>query len=220
MPGGLLNDQAGDYERLRESVRRIVDRFAGPGNSWNDFVRFVEIGIHEGKTSDDLILEIRNRLSELRAPVRFFYYGIDPFAKRPPFTETPDIPDVRFIHIPMFSHEAYKQFAMKNSVHWVFVDGCHCAQCVTRDIELYAPLLPPGGEMAFHDTLAHSQLEKSCPQGYEGDFHDYHEAMKGVNVRHVLDTVMANRSDFKLIVPAPTDTAIPWGGVEIYEKIP
>jgi hypothetical protein len=36
-------------------------------------------------------------------------------------------------------------------VVWVFVDACHCRECVEKDIAAYAPRIAPGGFILFHD---------------------------------------------------------------------
>jgi predicted O-methyltransferase YrrM len=38
-------------------------------------------------------------------------------------------------------------------VDFLFVDGDHSLEGVTRDYELYAPLVRPGGVVAFHDIV-------------------------------------------------------------------
>ena len=39
-----------------------------------------------------------------------------------------------------------------NPIGFIFIDGCHCAECVKKDFFLWAPKLVPGGVMAFHDA--------------------------------------------------------------------
>jgi predicted O-methyltransferase YrrM len=42
-------------------------------------------------------------------------------------------------------------------VDLLFIDGDHTYGGVRRDFEMYAPLVRPGGIVAFHDVLRHSQ---------------------------------------------------------------
>jgi predicted O-methyltransferase YrrM len=41
----------------------------------------------------------------------------------------------------------------EDQLDFVFIDGDHSAQSVRRDYELYAPLVRPGGLVAFHDIV-------------------------------------------------------------------
>lgn len=37
-------------------------------------------------------------------------------------------------------------------IAWLYVDGCHCFECVWADIDNWAPKVVPGGYLVFHDT--------------------------------------------------------------------
>lgn len=39
----------------------------------------------------------------------------------------------------------------RDFVAWVWVDGCHCFDCVKKEIDAWAPLIVPGGFLLFHD---------------------------------------------------------------------
>ena len=201
MPGGLL--WGDDFDRLRDSAFRVIDRFAGT------HLNFVELGCGGGKTSRDLILEITRHFGDRSTPQDFTYYGVDAYKPDPalPFP---------FTFVESLSHRAIDW--VPSEIHWIFVDSCHCKMCVKRDIDKFADLIVVGGEMCFHDAGSMGQSPLG-PQNYSAEAaeHDYDEAMKGVKVREVLDTVMMIRPDFRLVCRAPDDLYP--GGTEVYEKV-
>jgi hypothetical protein len=209
MPGGALFGD--DFDRLRDSVRRVIDRFIHSSES----IRFVEVGTglgdDAGKTARDLLVEIDNHvLDRVCTPLTFIlsYYGIDAFGPDPHLT------DKRFIFINELSYKAVQW--LPSELHWVFLDGCHCYECVWRDIAVYAPRLVHGGELVFHDASPPGQGRE--PQDiYPGHQHSPATAAQGIAVRRVLDDVMPNRSGFRMISRAPEEQ--PLGGVEIYQKV-
>lgn len=201
MPGILWND---DYDRLGSSIIRVLDLF-GPSRS----VRFVELGVAEGKTSIDLIGAIDEWYETSDCVPFYTYIGVDAIVGFPSAATHP-----KYHHVQSPSHQAAEKLPM--DLHWVLVDGCHCAHCVSRDIEVYGSRIVPGGEMCFHDASPRTQgLD---PQDYGGmdAYHDTTEAAKGIAVRKAIDSTMTGRSDFVLVQPAPDAER---GGVEIYRKV-
>jgi hypothetical protein len=199
MPGILWES---DYDSLKESVWRVLERFA-----WMATVRFIEIGVYRGETSKELIVNIYDWYDKHNLMANFVFYGIDPFIAPPPIGK-----DFTLISCP--SHLAISQ--IPTDFHWVWVDGCHCYQCVERDLQNYGDRLMPGGELLFHD--ASPRMQGRDPQTYEGmtEFHDPVEAAKGIAVRRVLDTVMPEKPIFRLVQRAPDQQ---FGGVEVYQKV-
>jgi cephalosporin hydroxylase len=53
--------------------------------------------------------------------------------------------------------ERVRELVRPGSVDLLFVDGDHTYEGVRADFELYGPLVRPGGLIAFHDVLPHSQ---------------------------------------------------------------
>ena len=39
-----------------------------------------------------------------------------------------------------------------NKIHWCLIDGCHCYECASKDIELYGSKIVPGGFLLIDDT--------------------------------------------------------------------
>jgi predicted O-methyltransferase YrrM len=54
-------------------------------------------------------------------------------------------------------------------VDFLFIDGDHSYEGVKRDFELYAPLVRPGGLVAFHDILPHPNVPHPSVQASEVD---------------------------------------------------
>ena len=49
-----------------------------------------------------------------------------------------------------------KRFLRGREVDFLFIDGDHSLEGVTQDWEMYSPLVRPGGLVAFHDIVQHS----------------------------------------------------------------
>ena len=64
--------------------------------------------------------------------------------------------------VPADSEAAIGLLPLKNeSVDLLFIDGGHDLATVRRDIELYLPLVKPGGVIAFHDFRFPSDVSKA-----------------------------------------------------------
>ena len=48
-----------------------------------------------------------------------------------------------------------------SAIDFLFIDGDHSYEGVRRDYEMYSPLVAPGGLVAFHDVLPHTN-EPTC----------------------------------------------------------
>ena len=58
----------------------------------------------------------------------------------------------KIVPVPYLSDVAVKHLPLgANSVDLLFIDGGHTLEVVRKDIELYVPLVKPGGVVAFHD---------------------------------------------------------------------
>lgn len=54
---------------------------------------------------------------------------------------------IKFLHFDSSRIRVYE------SIHLVFVDGCHSYKCVKADAENFTPHIPVGGMIAFHDYM-------------------------------------------------------------------
>ncbi len=121
-----------------------------PGYNW-----FVELGTFRGINARNFI----NTLNKLNHNCRFASVDFNPFNKRHHFypkieweTRCKNIigPCIQYFfegktvdHANGFDNE---------SIAWLFIDACHCFECVRDEIKLYTPKLTAGGYMLFHDT--------------------------------------------------------------------
>lgn len=194
--GGILFGD--DWERLAWSLATVVQ--------WHPHQRttIIEIGVDDGRTANEMMV----LLWEWRDSGSWQYIGVDPSPKPARLEDQGSY----YRHHQMLSHEAIDRIEPIKA-NLVFVDGCHCAQCVARDAFLYGRLLIPGGLLLFHDAAPATQgLD---PQDYPGDHHDRDVARsRGIDVRRFLDAHLLG--GFRLVQKAPD---APRGGIEIYEKI-
>lgn len=199
MPGGILFLR--DWEVISETARLAAERFP----LW---ATYLEIGVNDGRTSRDLIEHVIQG--------RYVYYGIDPSEESEVVKRLERMRNYRYIR--GLSHEVFPTVAADirdtDGLSWLFVDGCHCAQCVARDAILYGSLLRPGGLLLFHDAASDTQGKDDqryeCLRGH----HSEEEAAKGIQVRNFLDANLL--AGFKLLKPAYDQDR---GGVEVYERI-
>ena len=126
---------------------------------FNRPVRGIEIGIKEGMNTIAFLEACENVIEMI---------GVDPFA---PYNDlgyqwsvaeqdsilghmlknikVRNLED-RFKHIRLHSHDAAAQLP-DGQFDFVFIDGEHTHEAITRDLELYWPKLVPDGIMSGHD---------------------------------------------------------------------
>lgn len=192
MPGILWE---ADYPTILESVNDALQMTDSTGRG----LRFVELGVDDQKTSQDLYDYIKARTSN------FLYYCID-------------IRPMRVIGencrlIQGSSWVAETVLQVQSPVHWVFIDACHCCACVHKDTRAYVDILQPGGLLVYHD--ASPKMQGRDPQLYPVD-HDNTLAAAGIKVREALDSPgFCDTYGLELVKAAPDQQ---FGGVEIYRK--
>lgn len=204
MPGMLWEQ---DYPSLVASLARAL-----ASTSPTTLFAAVEIGVNDGRTTRDLIAVIEG----VRKQQDFLYFGIDP-------EPDPKIDCNSYFHLKKMSHKIIESGygdcspIVPARLDWVFVDGCHCFQCVIRDGILFGSRLRPGGEICFHDASPKMQLRDN--QDYvsmrDGNRnHDEVAARRGIEVRRALDSGFL--AGFELVSPAPDQQ---YGGLEVYRKL-
>lgn len=64
------------------------------------------------------------------------------------------------------SHDPELAALVEEPVVWLWVDGCHCFDCVVDDMETWIPKMAPGGLVVFHDANE-GQIKKvsTCQRG-------------------------------------------------------
>jgi hypothetical protein len=182
---------------------------------------FVEVGTHFAGTSR-VILTALNMLGKEST-----FYGLDieksqSNRKRKPFTAREKWDEVcgelaksgpcrgEFVERSSWEwgREVEKQFA------WVFVDGCHCFDCVKQDIRAFCPKVVPGGFVMFHD----------CHKIYldYDEIQSYHAEPRLFGVWEAVSTAKELRG-FELICQT-SPNRLPGGrrlgGMSVYQRMP
>lgn len=68
---------------------------------------------------------------------------------------------------------------VKGDVAWIFIDGCHCYECVSSEIVAWKDRILPGGLIVFHDVDSRYEKTKDC-QWYHGDLRSQGGVYKAV----------------------------------------
>jgi hypothetical protein len=179
-----------DFDILIASIKRVNDRICDG--------TYIEIGIGDGDTSRHFLQYI---------PLDALYVGIDPGV------DDPRISDERFF---FFKKPSFKVAALIHRPSWVFVDGCHCEECVIRDFIVFGTTLKVGGEICFHDASSLTQGRDKQDYPFMDRYHNFVEARKGIGVRKALDKYVSTYHKFELVQKALEQE---FGGVEVYRKI-
>lgn len=109
---------------------------------------FVEIGVNKGK-STAAIYQLLNREGQRRK-----VYSIDPTGmalKFWPLRRDRFAGDLQVQHIALPSQDPEAKRAVHEPIAWLFIDGCHCFDCVLEDIDIWCPKVSLGGLAVFHD---------------------------------------------------------------------
>lgn len=101
-------------------------------------------------------------------------------------------------------------------IAWIFIDACHCEECVAADIAAWSTQVVPGGYMAFHDADTKQIEAGQCVhEKYHGD---------GVPRPYGVVTALEKAKDmeaFDLVdqVPAVRKDKPPFfGGLRVYKR--
>jgi cephalosporin hydroxylase len=103
-------------------------------------------------------------------------------------------PDVTLHVLEGDSHSpsTVKQIKRYGPYEWIFIDGGHFLPEVTKDWELYRPLVAPGGIVCFHDILLHP-------------------AWRSIEVGHLWAEIKREHPTFEIIA----DPKAEWGGIGV-----
>jgi hypothetical protein len=115
--------------------------------------QFVELGVKTAMNSNCItrVLNTLGRKSELTC------VDLDKAAQK--YFKERNIPQdgpckSRFVLASSFEYA--KEFDKQCA--WVFIDGCHCFHCTTKDLEAWCPKIVKGGIVIFHDCDWRVQL--------------------------------------------------------------
>lgn len=191
MPGILWDD---DYPTLVESVNACIS-----AHNIAPIIRFVEVGVADQRTAADLYKHIDSLLNN--RPWEYYCIDIIPMQSLGPHCRLVQGPSADVAPL------------VPSPIHWLFIDGCHCHDCVAKDTELYYPKLAPGGYLAYHDASPKAQGRD--PQLY-GTSHDMARAAEGIRVLSYLESPKFLRHNLRLVKGAPAQE---YGGVQYYQAI-
>ena len=153
MSGHLFDKYGAILQEDVEVLESCLTLIASKCHAEERFPRILEIGMHDGGTARG----IENFFKAQGFPT-ITYWGIDPDQgkTRPRYVPT------NGREIIGLSSEVFSEIPFGMDLVWV--DGCHCMNCVILDVIHYAPKVRRGGFMCFHDIN---------PVG-QGQEHQYH----------------------------------------------
>lgn len=110
---------------------------------------FLEIGLQKAKTSKMMVQAI-NRIG-----LKSSYFGCDPNPRcgmhwNVKVMGNAGVCKPHFVN----GYSAEMGDKIPEKLHWVFIDGCHCWECLYDDFRIYAPRVVPGGYVIAHDIYA------------------------------------------------------------------
>ncbi len=186
------------------ALLNFFDRFSD-----HQTVTFAELGVARGYTS--------NRMYEFLRQIgvkKVRYFAIDNLAyanleQKPPCFE--------FKEIQFINGDRQALATLDDEVDCVFLDACHCAECVYSDSIAASKIVKKGGYMLFHDTSLSAQYPLS-------ELTKLHQQHYGVNESgrpfSVVEGIITARNEWegqwRLIMQA--NDQLPIGGCRGYQK--
>lgn len=157
------------FERIwLELFREKVIQLRPKSDGLNDLIKQIEKDIPNGDMVE--IGSYQGESTELFAKSQFInkIYSIDPYIsnydERDPVSSSSLIeaekifleriskyPD-KVIKIKTTSEIAVKSFS-KNSINFIYIDGCHTYESTKRDLEIWYPIIIKGGYLGGHDYV-------------------------------------------------------------------
>jgi hypothetical protein len=160
-----------DIPFLRQSLQRVVDEFGE--------IKMIELGVANGGTT----IGIYNWCAKNN--VNFRWQGCDIIDGEPYF----DLGSWGRFYCGDF-HTSKIVKAVEGGANLLFIDGCHCYNCVTDDFMLYSPKLAPKGFLLFHDTCSHKSWQDHHKQCKPDKMIETRRALKDLNL------LPLNRTDY------------------------
>jgi len=143
-----------DIKILTKTIKKAVSLCRNPV--------FVEVGINRARTS----ASIMKTLNALKIKSKLVCVDKSLYAQKCWKTKCQD--RVGFCASEFILSDSWSFTPKEKNLAWVFIDACHCYECVKRDIEHWAPLVMPGGFLLFHDA-AKIMMTRTNPKSYHGD---------------------------------------------------
>lgn len=184
-----------DGELLKQGLNIAAERFPSIP------LRVVEVGFREGNTSRGL----RDHVIAIGRQIDF--WGFDSGKE---VSVVPPFEGARVI-----SGESTESFLQApSSIHFLFIDGCHCVNHALLDFLHFSENVLVGGVVAFHDTHTRGQ---GVPHGYQG--HGPNHPLFSVGVREAIRKarIYPEGNGWKLVAEGEEGD---WGGVVLFERLP
>lgn len=188
---GLGCMQFVDALSIYRSLDIIAKRFQN-----DKILRVCEVGVRNGDTGRGLARFLKLRGHDVE------YWGVDNGADG--FLFKPFSTANMIWEDSVSAHEK-----LPDDFHWIFVDGCHCAEHATKDITNYGKKVRVGGVLVMHDIAPHRQGQEY--QGH-GNPEDKHSA---IWVREPMQSILKTH-DWALEFEDWTEGA--QGGVAVYTR--
>jgi methyltransferase family protein len=196
---GFLNIPNDCYTLLH-----FLDRFAKA-----EKVSICELGVATGRTGNRLVEYLRGlQVRQVQ------YFGVDNLslgAAEPKFEH----PEMQFIN---GNRDAVVKLPR---LDFVFIDACHCAECVYRDAVVVSRSIVKGGYLGFHDTALLGQYPMSARARSKGQRQHYGRNGESFRPLAVVEGITSSRSrwegDWSLVIQSGDD--LDYGGIRIYERI-
>lgn len=185
-----------DSAILIRSLNRTAARF-GEG------MQLTEIGIFKCETTRGIIDTLKPKLKD------FTVWGVDSARIHHGDEKKLNPPTEHFKLVLAESTEAHH--LLPATLHWVFIDACHCANHAMLDFLNFGSHVPVGGEVLFHDVSP--LVEGKFYQRHGPEIPDFAFA-----VRTAIDRLgLHYRTDWELVEEGWDDNPTK-GGVAVFRR--
>jgi hypothetical protein len=195
-----------DHEWLVRTVREVAWAWTDPF--------FVEVGVYHAKTALMILQVLHDELRSARVVNIDPWQGAQKFWRRKCRADSLARNVKRKFFLGTLAGAEEKIPIEPKSVHWIFVDGCHCSHCCLADLNVARHAVAVGGLLLVHDTdPRHAQGPADQP---------YHKGPK--RKFGVLEAIKKAQLevDFSLEVEVPGRTDCPRGiqcGLRVYRRL-
>lgn len=172
---GILSTE--DIPFLKQTLQRVVDEFGERVG-----IKLIELGVANGGTT----IGIFNWCEEQY--VNFRWQGLDNPCGAPDF----DLGVWGRFYSGDF-HDPKIVGAVEGGANLLFIDGCHCYNCVVDDFLLYSPKVAQNGFILFHDTNSNPNWQNHHQQCKPDRMIETRRALRDLNLWPI------NRDDYKFI---------------------
>lgn len=172
-----------------------------------EVVKIAELGVAEGHTGNRIV-----EYCNLIGISNIEYVGIDD-RSFPTTVAKPEFENMKFV-----SGTSNYFDDINGYFDLVFVDACHCCECVFTDSRKASKAIKPSGLMVFHDTSLCAQFPIS--EYTRQEFQHYGKHPTPPRPLAVVEGITSSRftwdGNWRLV--SQENDGLAWGGVRIYQK--